>query len=56
MQLFWAYFVLPLFGFSLTPLQAGVLALGLNVGAYGAEGVRAPCSPSGGRNTRPAWR
>ncbi|MET3646819.1 ectoine/hydroxyectoine ABC transporter permease subunit EhuC [Phyllobacterium ifriqiyense] len=39
-QLFWAYFVLPLFGFSLTPLQAGVLALGLNVGAYGAEVVR----------------
>jgi len=39
-QLFWAYFVLPFFGFSLTPLQAGVLALGLNVGAYGAEVVR----------------
>ncbi|MEI2385113.1 ectoine/hydroxyectoine ABC transporter permease subunit EhuC [Breoghania sp. JC706] len=39
-QLFWAYFVLPLFGFELTPLQAGVLALGLNVGAYGAEVVR----------------
>ena len=39
-QLFWAYFVLPLLGFSLTPLQAGVLALGLNVGAYGAEVVR----------------
>ena len=39
-QLFWAYFVLPFFGVSLTPLQAGVLALGLNVGAYGAEVVR----------------
>jgi len=39
-QLFWAYFVLPLFGLPLTPLQAGVLALGLNVGAYGAEVVR----------------
>ncbi len=39
-QLFWVYFVLPLFGISLTPLQAGVLALGLNVGAYGAEVVR----------------
>ncbi|WP_321345033.1 ectoine/hydroxyectoine ABC transporter permease subunit EhuC [Breoghania sp.] len=39
-QLFWAYFVLPLFGFELSPLQAGVLALGLNVGAYGAEVVR----------------
>jgi polar amino acid transport system permease protein len=39
-QLFWAYFVLPLMGFDLTSLQAGVLALGLNVGAYGAEVVR----------------
>jgi polar amino acid transport system permease protein len=39
-QLFWAYFVLPLVGISLTPFEAGVLALGLNVGAYGAEVVR----------------
>ncbi len=39
-QLFWAYFVLPFIGISLTPLQAGVLGLGLNVGAYGAEVVR----------------
>ncbi|TPI65700.1 ectoine/hydroxyectoine ABC transporter permease subunit EhuC [Mesorhizobium sp. B3-1-3] len=39
-QLFWAYFVLPFAGLSLTPLQAGVLALGLNVGAYAAEVVR----------------
>ncbi|MER8843163.1 ectoine/hydroxyectoine ABC transporter permease subunit EhuC [Mesorhizobium sp. M0913] len=39
-QLFFAYFVLPLVGVTLTPLQAGVLALGLNVGAYGAEVVR----------------
>ena len=39
-QLFWAYFVLPLTGVPVTPWQAGVLALGLNVGAYGAEVVR----------------
>jgi polar amino acid transport system permease protein len=39
-QLFFAYFVLPFAGFTLTPLQAGVLALGLNVGAYAAEVVR----------------
>jgi polar amino acid transport system permease protein len=39
-QLFWVYFVLPFAGLSLTPLQAGVLALGLNVGAYAAEVVR----------------
>lgn len=39
-QLFFAYFVLPFMGLTLTPMQAGVLALGLNVGAYGAEVVR----------------
>lgn len=39
-QLFWAYFVLPVMGVTLTPLQTGVLALGLNVGAYAAEVVR----------------
>lgn len=39
-QLFWAYFVLPLFGISLTPFQAGVLVLGLNSGAYMSEIVR----------------
>jgi polar amino acid transport system permease protein len=41
-QLFWIFFVLPLppFNIDLTPLQAGILALGLNVGAYGAEVVR----------------
>jgi len=39
-QLFWVYFVLPVAGITLSPLLAGVLALGLNVGAYGAEVVR----------------
>lgn len=41
-QMFWIFFVLPLppFNVSLTAFQAGVLALGLNVGAYGAEVVR----------------
>ncbi len=40
-QLFWIYFVLPvLVGFQLVPLYAGVLVLGLNHGAYGAEIVR----------------
>lgn len=39
-QLFWVYFVLPFAGITLSPLQAGVMALGLNVGAYGAEAVR----------------
>lgn len=39
-QLFWLFFALPLLGFQLVPLFAGVLALGLNIGAYGAEVVR----------------
>lgn len=40
-QLFWLYFVLPaLVGFKLVPLFAGILVLGLNHGAYGAEIVR----------------
>ena len=45
-QLFWLYFALPLVGqmlgldWRLPPLVAGTLALGLNIGAYGAEVVR----------------
>ena len=40
-QLFWLYFVLPaLVGLKLVPLFAGILVLGLNHGAYGAEIVR----------------
>jgi polar amino acid transport system permease protein len=39
-QLFWLFFALPAFGVQLAPLEAGVLALGLNIGAYGAEVVR----------------
>lgn len=39
-QLFWLFYVLPLFGIQLESLVTGVLALGLNYGAYGAEVVR----------------
>lgn len=39
-QLFFFYFALPAFGIQLSPLMAGVLALGLNEGAYAAEIVR----------------
>jgi polar amino acid transport system permease protein len=39
-QMYWFFFALPAFGLRLTPIAAGVLALGLNVGAYGAEVVR----------------
>jgi polar amino acid transport system permease protein len=39
-QLFWAYYVLPLIGVPMTPLIAGVLVLGLNEGSYASEIVR----------------
>lgn len=39
-QLFWLFFVLPHFGLSLSPLAVGIVGLGLNAGAYGAELVR----------------
>lgn len=39
-QLFWFFYALPLLGVSLTPIVAGILVLGLNIGAYGAEVVR----------------
>ncbi|MBW4720487.1 ectoine/hydroxyectoine ABC transporter permease subunit EhuC [Saccharothrix obliqua] len=38
--LFWLVFALPALGLQLEPLFAGVLALALNIGAYGAEVVR----------------
>jgi polar amino acid transport system permease protein len=45
-QLFWLYFALPIAGqaigidLRMPPVVAGVLALGLNIGSYGAEVVR----------------
>jgi polar amino acid transport system permease protein len=39
-QLFWLFFVLPRFGIYLSALAVAIIALGLNVGAYGAEVVR----------------
>jgi len=40
-QLFWFYYALPrLLGISLDAIVVGILVLGLNVGAYGAEVVR----------------
>ena len=39
-QLYWIYYVLPLMGLTLSPFMSGVIALGLNFGAYGAEVVR----------------
>jgi polar amino acid transport system permease protein len=39
-QLFWVFFVLPLFGLTLPKFVAGFVSVGLNIGAYGAEIVR----------------
>jgi polar amino acid transport system permease protein len=39
-QLYWIFFVLPLFGISLDKYTAGFVAVGMNLGAYGAEVVR----------------
>jgi len=39
-QLYWIFFVLPLFGITLEKFSAGWIAIGLNAGAYGAELVR----------------
>ncbi|MFQ5567128.1 MAG: ectoine/hydroxyectoine ABC transporter permease subunit EhuC [Paracoccaceae bacterium] len=39
-QLFWIFFVLPLFGLTLEKFTAGFVAVGMNLGAYGAEVVR----------------
>jgi len=40
-QIFFFFYILPLFGFLLDPITVGVLALGLNFGAYGSEIIRA---------------
>lgn len=39
-QLFWAYFALPLFGVYIDALLVGILVIGMNIGCYGSEVVR----------------
>lgn len=39
-QLYWIFFVLPLFGLTLEKFNAGFIGVGMNLGAYGAELVR----------------
>ena len=39
-QLYWIFFVLPLFGLTLDKFYVGFVAVGLNLGAYGSELVR----------------
>jgi polar amino acid transport system permease protein len=55
-QLFWVYFVLPFAGVELNAFAAGVVVLGLNAGAYGAEVVRGAIQavPAGQRDAAEA--
>src|SRR5690606_21692695 len=39
-QIFWIFYVLPLFGLTLDKFIAGFIAVGMDLGAYGAEVVR----------------
>jgi polar amino acid transport system permease protein len=39
-QLFWAFYVLPMFGINLPPMVAGIMVLAINEGAYFSEVVR----------------
>jgi polar amino acid transport system permease protein len=39
-QLFWIYFALPIIGIRFSPISTGILAIGLNYGAYCSEIVR----------------
>jgi polar amino acid transport system permease protein len=39
-QMWWLFFALPLLGIAIDPLAIGIIALGMNYGAYGAEVVR----------------
>lgn len=39
-QLFFLFFVLPQLGVDISPIACGILGLGLNYGAYGAEVIR----------------
>jgi polar amino acid transport system permease protein len=50
-QLFWFFYVMPLFGYRLEPIVCGILALSLNYGAYGAEVVRGAIASV----PRPQW-
>ncbi|MEP1113905.1 MAG: ectoine/hydroxyectoine ABC transporter permease subunit EhuC [Nitratireductor sp.] len=40
-QLYWWFFVLPIFGLSLSPWTVAIVGVGMNVSGYGAELVRA---------------
>ncbi len=55
-QIYWAYFALPLLGVRLSAVEAGIAVLALNVGAYGSEVVRGAIAavPNGQREAAAA--
>ena len=50
-QLFYLFFILPLFGITISPFATAVIGLGLNASAYGAEVVRTSVAAV----ERPQW-
>jgi polar amino acid transport system permease protein len=40
-QLFWLFYALPFFGITMNAFAVGVVAIGLNIGSFGSEVVRA---------------
>ncbi|SCB37665.1 amino acid ABC transporter permease [Rhizobium hainanense] len=40
-QLFWIFYVLPILGIRIDPIPAAIVAIGLNIGAYSVETIRA---------------
>ena len=55
-QLYWIFFVLPLFGITLEKFTAGFVAVGMNLGAYGAELVRGASCRYPRDSGRRRWR
>ena len=55
-QLYWIFFVLPLFGITLEKFTAGYMAVGMNLGAYGAEVVRGAIQSVPRGNMKQPWR
>ena len=54
-QLYWIFFVLPLFGLTLEKFTAGFVAVALNTGAYGAELVRGGILAVPKGSGKPPW-
>lgn len=54
-QLFFLFFILPAYGLSLPPMLTAIVALGLNMSAYGSEIVRGAIATVGQDQRDAAW-